>query len=177
MNLSYDVSNEALSDEATMLYGFIQQEGKRIGEKYNMSLCAVGGGMDHLENKINLMSPGFQRIGPELTEREARKLIIQCLDDYLTVSTAMKNCAPFSKNFPFQKENIEMIIFCGTNDHPEAFHPFICMVSVNKGKITYRTRDKDDELRYKSRKFESYDEAVAILKNEKKDIKVQWHQK
>ena len=95
MSLTCDVGGDALPDEATMLYGFIQQEGKRIGEKYNMSLCAVGGGVDHLENKINLMSPGFQRIGPELTEGEARKLIIQCLDDYLSAVNGDEKLRPF----------------------------------------------------------------------------------
>lgn len=172
-NLSYDVSNEALSDEATMLYGFIQQEGKRIGEKYNMSLCAVGGGMDHLENKINLMSPGFQRIGSELTENEARKLVIQCLDEYLTsVNTDEKLC-PFLKNYPFQRENIEMTIFCRSVDNDYVFHPFISVVSANQGEIGYRTTDIENVFRFKSRKYETYDEAVALLKNEKKDIKVQ----
>lgn len=163
--ITSDLSASDLSDESKMLYSFITREGKRLGEKYNMSLCSIGGGTD---KGIWLMSFDFQRYGSLLTEKDARELIIKCLNDYLKVVNRDEKLRPFLKEYPFEAKNIEMGIFNYEVDKKDVYHPYIRVVASDEGKISYYTKEKENEFRYKSRKYESYEEAVAILKNEKK---------
>lgn len=157
--------NQELSDEGKMLYGFVTNEGRKIGEKYGMSQVSVGGGVD---KGIWLMSLDFQRYGSPLTEEEARRLIISCLHDYLEAVNNDENLRPFLKVYPFKPENIDMGIF---NSDPitkeESFHPHIGVVTVDQGKIGYFTVEKSNIYKYKSKKYETYDEAIAILQKEK----------
>jgi hypothetical protein len=142
-----------------MFYGFLKQEGKRLGEKYHMSLCGMGGGSDH---GIWLLSLSFKRYGSLLKEEEARKLIISCLTDFLEDVNQETSLRPFLKTYPFTPENISITIL---NSVP---HPYICDVGADEGKIYYCTEDELNKYKYKSRKVESYAEAIAILDQEKK---------
>lgn len=162
MNINFDLSDKSdLSDEGKMLYSFIAREGKRLGTKYHMHLGGVGGGVDH---GIWLMSLDFQRKNSVLTEEEARELIINSLNDYLNMVNKDEKLRPFLKVYPFEAKNIDMTIFNHTADRREIYHPSIGVVNANQGKIGYFTNDESNQFRYKSQKYESYEEAMAILK-------------
>lgn len=162
MNINFDLSDKSdLSDEGRMLYSFIAREGKRLGKKYHMHLGSVGGGVDH---GIWLMSLDFQRKNSVLTEEEARELIINSLNDYLNMVNNDEKLRPFLKEYPFKPENVDLAIFNYTADMHDIYHPYIGLVSADKGKIGYLIDDESNQFRYKSQKYESYDEAMAILK-------------
>jgi hypothetical protein len=160
---------EGLSDEGKMLYGFIAQAGEQIEKKYGMLQSSIGGGVDH---GIWLMSLDFHRYGSALTEAEARRLITNCLDDFLELANQDEKLRPFLKVHPLKPENIELgIINYNAVNRRESFHPYITVVTASRGEIGYFTKEESDKFRYKSEKYESYKEAVTILLKEKEQTK------
>ena len=160
--------NSGLSKEDKMFYGFVNREGALLGKKYHMSQCGVGGGGAGKEG-VWLMALAFQRFGPLLTEEEARKLIISCLDDFLTSVNKDEEIRPFLKNYPFTSKNTELVIHNYNVDGYVIYHPYISTVAANReGEISYFTEDESSPFTYKSKKYETYEEAVAILQQENK---------
>lgn len=154
-----------LSKSDKIFYGFIEREGDIIGKKYQMNLSGVGGGID--KEGIWLVSPHFKRMGFELSEEEARKLIISCVNDYLLVVNSDEKIRPFLKVYPFGPENIDITIFNSKIDGKKIYDPYIGVISAVKGRISYKTNDKTNDLKYKSKKHEFYEESIAILGNSK----------
>jgi hypothetical protein len=98
------------------------------------------------------MSLDFQRYGPPLTEEEARKLIISCLDDYLAVVNKDEDIRSYLKNYPFTPKNIDLGIFNYYPDRTDVYHPYIGTVTAREGKISYYT-DEPNKLKYYSKKY------------------------
>ena len=74
-------TNEEFSVHDKALYGFNGKIGRELGKKYKISPIGSGGGAT--PEGIWLMCLSFQRVGKPLTEKEARKLIINCINDLL----------------------------------------------------------------------------------------------
>ena len=163
LGYSMNIKESGLDDEDKKLYGFVAREGKQLGKKYHMSQCGIGGGG---YPKIWLMSLSFQRFGSPLTEEEARRLIIASLDDYLIAVNKDEDIRPYLKNYPFTPKNINLGIYNYNPDRTNVYHPYIGTVSIHEGKIGYFT-DEPNNLKYYSKKYETYEEAVAILMKEK----------
>jgi hypothetical protein len=168
MTISFSMEpkmDQGLPEDDKMLYGFINREGKSLGLKYHMRQSAIGiGGMD----KVWLMSLAFDRYGEPLTEDEARKLIISCVDDFLEAVNKDENLKPFLKNYPFTAKNLELTIFNYDKDHVLHYFPSIAIVTNSKGKIGFLTEDASTKYDYYTEKYETYDESVAILERENK---------
>src|SRR5262249_6511208 len=139
-----DIDQE-MSEESKMLYGFAAREGKELGKKYGMSFSGVGGGTDH---GIWFITVCFQHYDSFFTEERARKLIIDCLQEFLEIANKDEALRPFLKVYPLKPENINMNIFNYTNDHNFIFYPYICTVSTSDGEIGLFTKDSSDIFRY-----------------------------
>ena len=157
--------NQQLSDESKLLYNFIDREGKNLGKKYHMRHSSTGiGGMD----KVWIMSLGFQRYGYPLTEEDARRLIVNCVNDFIDEVNRDEPIRPLLRDFPFTAKNVEIVIHNYDKDGYEMVYPLIGTVRNSEGKIGYLIDDELIKNEYKSKKYETYDEAVAILQKEEK---------
>jgi len=155
---------QGLSDDSKMLYRFIRRTGKILEKKYQIRQSATGiGGMD----KVWLMSIDFDRYGDPINEQEARKLIIACVDDFLEAVNNDEELRPFLQDFPFTAKNLELRIFNFDKNQELQSFPFIAIVTDSRGKIGFLTKDPNIKYGYKTDTEETYDEAVAILKQEK----------
>jgi hypothetical protein len=160
LSMSHEM-DRGLSEDDKMLYGFINRQGSYLGEKYHMWQSATGiGGMD----KIWLMALSFERYGDPLTEEEARKLIINCVDDFLDAVNRDEQLKPFLKDHPFTAKNLDLDIFNYGKDQVSHYFPYISVVSDSRGKIGFFTEEASIEYGFYTKKYETYDEAVAILK-------------
>jgi len=146
------------------LYGFIAKMGRELGKKYKISLIAQGGGAT--PEGIWLMSLSFEKEGDPLTEEEARKLIIHCVDDFLSAVNNDEKLKPLLKEYPFTAKNLSLAIFSGGKNQVAHYFPSISVVSDSRGKICFFTEDPSTKHGYHTEKYETYEEAVAILKNE-----------
>lgn len=152
---------QGLPDEDKMIYKFIDFQGKILGEKYKMKQCGNGlGGMD----KIWLISLSFERISPSTNENEARNLIVHCVEDLLEAINSNEELKPLLQTYPFNAKNIKLDIYNLNNNKTEQTFPNISVVGNNKGKVCYLSVSPENKYSYHTEKYETYDEAVAILK-------------
>lgn len=152
-----------LGDKHKIIYGAINSAGKSLSAKHRMRQMGNGvGAMD----KLWLASLDFENHDLLMTEQEARCLIVSCVNEFIEALNNSRELRPFLKVYPFTAENIELAVYnCGSAQQ-DAIHPFISIVSMSRGKITYFTRNKDKPIRFESEKYETFAEAVAILAKE-----------
>jgi len=146
------------------LYDFIAKMGSKFEKKYKISLIGRGGGAT--PEGIWLMCVSFEREDEPLTEEEARKLIIHCVDDFLSAVNSDEKLKPFLKEYPFTPKNLELTIFNYNKSRILHCFPSIAVVKDLRGKIGFFTEDPSTKPRYHTKKYETYEESVAILKNE-----------
>jgi hypothetical protein len=155
--------DQGLPDEDKMLYQFINRQGKILGKKYHLIQSGNGlGGMD----KVWLMSISFDRYGDPLSEKEARSLLVQCVEDFLAAVNSDEQLKPLLRDYPFTAKNLDLDIFNFDKDHTIHYFPHIALVSNSRGKVGFFTEDPSNVYGYYTEKYETYDEAVAILKGQ-----------
>jgi hypothetical protein len=155
--------DQGLSDEDKMLYHFINRQGKILGNKYQMRQSGNGlGGKD----KVWLMSISFDRYGSPMNEKEARILLIQCVEDFLEAVNNDEQLKPFLKDYPFTAKNLDLTIINFDKDQVIDYFPNIAVVSNSRGKVGFFTEEPSNIYGYYTKKYETYDEAVAVLKEE-----------
>lgn len=152
---------DQMPESEKIYYEFLNREGKEIGIKFGMRQCGSGGGAK--DGLTWLISLSFQRYDSLLTEEEARKLIIEVVYDFLEAVNHDAILKPYLRDNPFTSKNIELTIYNYDRDKRDVYYPFIGVVSNREGKIGYFTTEESNKYRYKTEKYETYDEAVAIL--------------
>jgi hypothetical protein len=158
--------DQGLSEHGKMLYSFVAKTGNKLEKKYGMSPCGIGGGAK--EDGIWLMALSFDRYGDPLTEAEARKLIINCVDDFLEAVNNDEQLKPFLKEYPFTAKNLDLTIYNYDKGQVLNYFPYIAIVTNSEGKVGFFTENASTKYGYYTKKYETYDEAIAILKRENK---------
>ncbi len=152
-----------LSNDDKMLYSFINRQGRMLANKYHMRQCATGiGGRD----KVWMMALSFDKCGDPLTEEEARQLIVNCVDDFLEAANAEEKLKPFLANYPLTAKNLDLTIFSRDKDRKIHYFPHIAIIWDLEGKIGFLTKISSSKYGYHTKKYETYEESVAILKGE-----------
>lgn len=156
--------NPSLPKEDVLSDRLIVNTGKKLGKKYNMKITDIGGGSD---DGIWLISVGFARYGePPVTVDEGRRMIVDCIEEYLKDVNSDKEIRPYVKNYPFKPKNLDIAILNYTADYKSIEDPYLCCILFVQGKILYLTKGANQRYGYKSEISETYDEALAILKQE-----------
>jgi hypothetical protein len=166
--MNYSIKdNDQLSEESKIFYRFLQKEGKILGNKYQMSMSSIGGGGGG-DQGFWLMDLGFQRENSLLTEEQARKLIVQVVNDFLTDVNKEVSLRPYMRDYPFTPKNVDITIFNSDIEIGDCFYPFISAINSNQGKVGYFTEEEGQIYGYKTKKYETWDEAIAIIQKEEK---------
>ena len=156
---------QGLPDDDKLLYQFINRQGKILGKKYHMEQSGNGlGGMD----KVWLMTIAFDRYGTPINEQEARSLVVHCVEDLLEAINNDEQLRPYLRDYPFTAKNLRLSIINFDKNQDVHYFPNISVVSNSEGKVGFFTDDPSDKYKYHTKKYETYDEAVAILKREHK---------
>jgi hypothetical protein len=156
---------QGLSEQSKMLYRFINRQGQILGKKYQMRQSGNGLGA---MNKVELMCISFDKYGAPLNEKEARSLVIHCVEDFLEAVNSDEQLRPLLKDYPFTAKNLDLGIFSFDKDQSLHIFPNIAVASNYKGKISFSTKEAPDIYGYYTEKYETYEEAVAILKEQGK---------
>lgn len=150
------------SKEAEIMYDFIHRTAKPLEKKYNMRLVATGGGAI---GGINLISFDFYRHDAPFDEMKARTFIIRCLHDILEAGNKDEKLRPFLRDYPLTPKNIDVVVY--NHDSKTALidiYPDISVFSAREGRISYSSIEGRERCaKYKTRKYETYEESIAIL--------------
>ncbi|WP_068466627.1 hypothetical protein [Candidatus Protochlamydia phocaeensis] len=154
--------DSGLSKGSKLCYGLIKKSGKRIGQKYGLSPSAIGAGGVY---GLRLMILDFHRYGEPLTQEEARRLIVACAEEFLTDINSDESLRPYLLDYPFSPNNISIAIINYDSKGERTFAPYIGTVLISEGIITYLI-NTPEQLSYKDKIKETYEEALERLKQE-----------
>lgn len=150
--------------EEKIIYGVINAVGKNLSAKHQMRQFGNGvSGMD----KLWEVALSFERCGSLMSEKEARRLLVSCVNEFIESVNNNHELRPLLKVYPFTAENIDLAIYNYGPNRQNVFHPFISIISASRGKLEYLTDSKENPNKFESEKSETFAEAVAILAKEK----------
>jgi hypothetical protein len=164
---------------AVMLYAFEHKENRRTFDKIANSITIKTA--DQLEQKYGVVGSGFGLSAPEgkvkkmildlriyhiLTFDEARKLLVNCVEEYIFEINNNPEIQSFLEEVPFTKNQVEVGLFILSEDGGEIFDPNVAVASLYKGEIEYNTNDPINKYKYKNTIVESYEEAKKIVEEQ-----------
>lgn len=142
----------------------IAKTGKKLAKKHHMSMGGTGGGGS--EQGLTLLLMSFDKNGNPVDISTARRLIVECVQEFLADINNNEQLRPYLKVFPFTPANVEISIIFSDPNGGRVFDPVLEVVAAHGGKVYYRTVDPNDHYKYKSKTDETYEEALAIIKKE-----------
>lgn len=164
-NIAGIIIDSQKSDLDRVSDNFLLQEGKLFAQKYNMQLAAMGGGAK--EGKIWLMTLSFHRSGPKLSEKELRQLIVNCITDFLKAINQNEELKPWLAEYPFTPKNLRFSIINYDVNGESIYDPYFEVISWNEKKLCYYAQSSEkEEYGYTIEKYETFEEALAILQKE-----------
>ena len=134
----------------------------KLSKQYNMKLIGSTGGMAGCVNVIGL---SFQIRGP-LNQETLRKILVGCVEEFLTPINANERLRPFLKNYPFTSHEIEIEIFVVDARGEEIHDPEIGIATAKHGGLRYHTKAREPGylFGYKTTMKEDYNAALKIVK-------------
>lgn len=94
---------------------------------------------------------------------ELRKLLFQISNDLVNRVNLNKEIQQFLYKQPFDKENVQIVIYNHDKNGRNLFDPDISTAEISHGFLTYRTVDPENYLRFKHEYKETYNEALKVI--------------
>jgi hypothetical protein len=111
-----------------------EKTAKKLKKEKNLIPVGSGGGM---MDDVKAMMLAFNYYN-EVSIEEARKLLIDCVEEFLAAVNSNEQIRPFLHNYPFTAENIEIAIYFSTKSGAPVSSNNICVASSWNGNISYR---------------------------------------
>lgn len=146
-----------------------------LGKKYNMRLVGDSAAMP--EGIISELGLLF-RISRLLTREEARVILIDCVQTFLSEINSNENLKPYLKNRPFTSRNISITIFIKNQDGQDVSDPNLGVIHARFGKLDYITYQKESKYyEHQCESEESFEEALSLVNqsNPSKKISINEH--
>jgi hypothetical protein len=141
------------------------QFAKKMQKSKNLMFAGWGGAM---MRDIQTMNVSFNYYVP-LQVPAARKLVVECVQEYLKDINANEEVRPYLRNYPFTEKNVTLAIFLYEKNGDDSFHPNLRYVTSSIGNIRYCSHNGKEFIDLLK---EPYEEALKILKEEEtKNIK------
>lgn len=142
-------SNTSTTDYEKLADKIAISTAKKLEKEKGLILLGTGGRM---MNEIEIMSISFE-YRKDVEIDQARKLLIEAAEEYLSEINADEKIRPYLHNYPFTPDNIKIeIYFRGIKLSFDKVH----IAAVSDGKVSYYIKD-DYTLR--TIKVEAYEEA------------------
>ena len=139
------------------------QVGKNLSKKHKMKLIGLSAG---LMGSVYILGFSFEIFHP-LDRNEARRLIVDCVEELLTAVNNNKEIRPFLKNYPFTTKNVHILIFSSDAKGREVIDPYISVVCISKSeKINFVIKELNKPKFHKKQYWEPYSEALNIVRGE-----------
>ena len=135
---------------------------QKLAKLYDLQPSGTGGSI-HEEVKEMFLAFDCYR---KHDVAEARRLIVACALKYMEAFNSNEAIRPHLSQYPFTANNIELAIIFFAPDHEFVEIGELVTVDVLKGRVNYSVRK--DEYTHKRIHFESFEEALKIVEEEKK---------
>jgi len=155
-------STDSVGPEYRTMYSMISRAASQVQKKYNLSFAGHGGASD-LEDKTTEIFASFQT-NLLLTREEARAMILDIADMFLTIVNNDTDHRPYLQYYPFDIHGLDIAIFISNKDYSTPLDPNLCVVRLHREMIKYCTKDPEKKYGYKSEIYESYEEALQKVK-------------
>jgi hypothetical protein len=152
----------SIDDRSAIKYEAIEKAAGIVSKKFGITPSVVGGGC----NPEEIFIIGFDRRGELLNHQKARKLLHASFNLFLSELNNNQLLRSTLKEYPLTPKNIKFTIYNDTPTGHDVFDPYVCVMSVNLGKVSYYTDDDSKLYTYKTKVYETYEESLAILKKE-----------
>lgn len=126
-------------------------------KKYKIRTIGTNIGMPG--NVIGILGLQFQMLGPR-SKKEIRNLLINLAQEFRLFVNNDEAVRPYLKNYPFELENIQIILFFNDSKGYEIDNPNIGIAQISYGKLVYRIMETTDIPRVINEYEESYEEAL-----------------
>lgn len=148
-------------DYGGMAYSIMNSYSDHLAKTKKIYLEGSGGAMncDLKELKLRYVSD----LKLDLTQ--ARKLYIELVEGLLKLVNNNKEIRQYLHNYPFTKDNIDIIIGFEDKNGKSAKNPKIACIWLAKGKICYSVCKGNSE-KFENLCKEPYDDALRIVKEE-----------
>lgn len=126
-------------------------------------LSSIGGGAR--EGRYWVINADYRRYNSEVLNMEdARKLILDVVDEYLNEINSRKDFRPYMESYPFVPRNIGVNVFLYNEKGELRRLPEISDVGICAGIISYGSHGPKIKLPYARMIEETYDEAIERVK-------------
>lgn len=134
------------------------QTAKKLEQEKGLILAGTGGGMMD-DIKMMMMSFEYRKV---VNLETARKLLVECVEEYASAINASEKVRPYLHNYPFTFENIEIEIIFRNSDGSKVSLDEINVASANEGRMSYYM-DDPEQYSLKLLHEETYEEALEAI--------------
>ena len=156
------IRNGPTSPEGITSNQVIINVSERLNKKYGLKLGAIGGAVD--KEGVWKINATFSRYGKVLSMKEARIMILDCIEEFLKEANNNEEFRPYMKVYPFTLENLSVGIINYDENRVVRHFPDISIVSTRLGMIFYESFGPEVKLPYANVAKESYEEALNLSK-------------
>ncbi|MFT4551700.1 MAG: hypothetical protein ACI9S8_000316 [Chlamydiales bacterium] len=153
-----------LSEKESFGYKIIGTTAKVLEKRYKLQVIGSGASMPDMVRSLNI----HFRIDRPIEKLEARKIIVDCASELIKNMNNSEVIRPYLQNYPVTSQNIEVTLFSYYPDGSRVYFPLVHSVAVRRGGIAFFTKDPEHEFGYKTEEYETFEEALEILKQDKK---------
>ncbi|NNM43195.1 MAG: hypothetical protein HKM07_02505 [Chlamydiae bacterium] len=91
----------------------------------------------------------------------ARKLLICCVEEYLSAINNNEKIRPYLHEYPFTDKNVKIVIYFYNSDGSDVSSDRISVAAISKGIVTYYVKTSDNQP-LKDIHEETYQEALKL---------------
>ncbi len=153
VNSTSNVDYEKIADKITY------ETARKIERQTSLHICGVGGGS--LSGQLRKLNMSFE-CRKELNMEQGRKLVLYCVNEYLSAINANKEIRPNLIHFPFTPEDVEIDIFIQKPDRSDVPIGSLSVVSEVDGKVIYKVHEPDPIILRRVHE-ETFEEALKLV--------------
>lgn len=158
---SNSANNQYIPERYELIVDEIQHKvAKKLSKEFHMTPVGEGGSFYDCVRELFL---AFDIRGP-LTKAQLRNILVSSVEEYLSAVNNNEELRPYLIVYPFTLHEIEITLCVSGKWGSAICDPDIGVASVRKGKLVYRTTDRNDTFKHKSKATESYEDALKIVR-------------
>ncbi len=151
------------SEKAKMVHRAVYKTAETLNNRFQIRYVGISeAGGENYYKEVGLHFELFRIISKE----EGREIIVNCAEELLKEINSNPQLLPYLKPSPFTVKNIEITIYVRHPDGRIPYHPDFCVLSLQRGLLSYSTTSPEMRLEYKFyTEEESYEDALKIVQS------------